>query len=113
MRTEFMVEYRLMQDAFAVAMRQGTPGQWAYAQVTMVMRDAKEADHPIEPSFMLTREAAQGLMDDLWRAGVRPSNGEGATGQLASTREHLADMRKLVEFMANENGTLALGDIKR
>lgn len=117
MRTEFLIEYRMINDRFALAMRHGSSpassaiGQWAYAQP--ISFEVKESGAPIEPAFLLTREDAQALMDELWRAGVRPSNGEGATGQLASTREHLADMRKIVEFMANEQGPLALGEIRR
>ena len=41
-------------------------------------------------------EEAQRLMDALWQAGVRPTDGTGSTGQLAATQAHLADMRKLV-----------------
>lgn len=50
--------------------------------------------HP--PLLTLHREAAQQLMDEFWAAGVRPSNGEGSSGQLAATERHLSDMRALV-----------------
>ncbi len=49
-----------------------------------------------EPTFSLEPEAAQQLMDELWRAGLRPTEGSGSTGQLASTLKHLEDMRSLV-----------------
>lgn len=51
---------------------------------------------PISPSFTLSPKATQQLMDDLWRCGFRPSEGEGSAGQLASVKYHLEDMRKLV-----------------
>ena len=39
--------------------------------------------------------AAQDLLDDLWRAGIRPSNGEGSVGEIGTIKNHLADMRKI------------------
>jgi hypothetical protein len=59
--------------------------------------------HPgelIEPAINLTPEEATRLMDELWRAGVRPSSGEGNVGQIGAIQAHLADMRRLV-FMEN------------
>lgn len=48
------------------------------------------------PSFELTREMAQQLMDDLWVAGLRPTEGTGSAGSLAATERHLEDMRAIV-----------------
>jgi hypothetical protein len=48
------------------------------------------------PTFTLDPLAAQEFMDNLWRCGYRPSEGEGSAGQLASVKYHLEDMRKLV-----------------
>lgn len=48
-----------------------------------------------EPLFSLSYEAAQVLMDDLWNAGLRPTEGTGSAGALAATQLHLDDMRKL------------------
>jgi len=39
---------------------------------------------------------AQELMDDLWRCGIRPTDGAGTAGSMAATERHLEDMRKLV-----------------
>ena len=39
---------------------------------------------------------AQELMDRLWTAGLRPTEGRGSAGALAATERHLEDMRKLV-----------------
>ena len=33
------------------------------------------------------------LIDELWSAGLRPSEGTGSAGSLAATERHLADMR--------------------
>lgn len=50
----------------------------------------------VEPSFKMSYEHAQQLMDDLWVCGLRPSEGTGSAGALAATQKHLEDMRKLV-----------------
>jgi hypothetical protein len=50
---------------------------------------------PDEPLLTLTDNEATALIDELWRAGVRPSE-HGSAGQLAATERHLADMRRLV-----------------
>jgi hypothetical protein len=49
-----------------------------------------------EPSFHLSIEGAQFLMDQLWQCGLRPSEGTGSAGAMAAVQEHLKDMRKLV-----------------
>lgn len=48
-----------------------------------------------EPTVTLSATAAQELMDDLWRCGLRPSEGAGSAGALAATERHLADMRAI------------------
>jgi len=49
-----------------------------------------------EPSMQLSPEAAQQLMDQLWQAGLRPTEGTGSAGSLAATQKHLDDMRAIV-----------------
>lgn len=49
------------------------------------------------PWVTLDRESAQRLMDELWNVGLRPSEGTGSAGQLASTQKHLADFRAIVQ----------------
>lgn len=62
---------------------------------TLIMVDRQEGIM-VTPAFTLEPKAVQMLMDDLWRCGYRPSEGEGSAGQLASVKYHLEDMRKLV-----------------
>lgn len=50
----------------------------------------------LEPTFSLDYEQAQELIDSLWSAGLRPSEGSGSAGSLAATQRHLEDLRKLV-----------------
>lgn len=49
-----------------------------------------------DPMLRLGPDEAQSLMDALWSANVRPSTGEGSTGQIAAIERHLEDMRSLV-----------------
>jgi len=49
----------------------------------------------IEPVEILTKDQAQVLMDDLWTAGIRPTEGSGSAGSLKATQDHLEDMRKI------------------
>ncbi len=48
------------------------------------------------PSLEITLEDAQQLINELWRVGMRPHNGEGTSAQVDALKYHLEDMRKLV-----------------
>lgn len=74
------------------------PVQTAVAQpVTFMVRDESKTPFEPEPTFSLMPEDAQRLMDELWHVGLRPSEGTGSAGQLASTQKHLADFRAIVQ----------------
>ena len=47
------------------------------------------------PSLTISSHMAQQLMDELWVAGLRPSEGTGSAGSLAATQKHLEDMRNI------------------
>lgn len=56
----------------------------------------------IEPCCHLEPKEAQALMDRLWDAGLRPTEGTGSAGAMAATQNqvkavehHLEDMRKM------------------
>lgn len=68
----------------------------AFVPEGLTLKEHKHGDMIGEPTLRLPADAARRLMDELWRLGVRPSNGEGSAGQLAATEKHLADMRRLV-----------------
>ena len=50
----------------------------------------------IPATMVVSPEDAKQLMDELWRIGVRPSDGTGSVGQLGAVKDHLEDMRALV-----------------
>jgi len=54
----------------------------------------KMLTHP--PLLTINPSDAQNLMDELWRAGIRTTEGAGSVGQLAAVNDHLQDMRRLV-----------------
>ncbi len=65
----------------------------AYAQ-PVVMKEVEEFTH-VDPMIEISHTTAQGLMDSLWECGLRPSEGSGSAGQLASVQRHLEDMRSI------------------
>lgn len=48
-----------------------------------------------DPTIKLTRDECQQLMDELWKVGLRPSEGSGSAGSLAATERHLKDMQTI------------------
>jgi len=49
----------------------------------------------VSPSMKIPFKEGQVLMDDLWQAGIRPTEGTGSAGSLRATEKHLSDMRKI------------------
>ena len=60
----------------------------------IIMHEVPEGEI-IDPTFKLGYKQAQILMDDLWQAGIRPSDGKSNTGELKATEKHLQDMRTI------------------
>ena len=83
-----MIEFALVEQ---------TPsGSYYAAALPATMSQVAEGDR-VAPFCMIDISAAQGLMDDLWRAGLRPSEGTGSAGALAATERHLADLRTALQ----------------
>ena len=66
-----------------------------------VLKELPDLEEVKEGAFVsgamtLHYDHAQVLIDDLWMAGLRPSEGTGSAGSLAATEKHLNDMRKIV-----------------
>ena len=62
----------------------------------LTMEKVNEGEMFGQSPIQLSTLAAQELMDQLWQAGLRPSEGSGSAGSLKATERHLEDMRKLV-----------------
>ena len=67
---------------------------WAFAQPLTFQALQGDPEY-IDPFVTLEADAAQSLMDELWKCGVRPSEGQGSAGQLKAVQEHLRDMRTI------------------
>lgn len=61
-----------------------------------VTMETQEQGTVVEPTLRIGMDEAQTLMDDLWRAGLRPTEGTGSAGSLRATEKHLEDMREIV-----------------
>ena len=64
----------------------------------------EDGETPDEPTVRLNNEQAQALMDELWRCGLRPTDGSGSAGSLAATERHLKDMRTIAMGMLAKEG---------
>ena len=67
----------------------------SYNAEPLSMKSANRFNH-CEPFCTLTNAESQVLMDDLWSAGLRPSEGSGSAGSLKATQGHLADIKTIL-----------------
>lgn len=49
----------------------------------------------MKPTFSIRMDQAQVLMDDLWNAGIRPTDGSGSAGAMRAAEHHIADLRRV------------------
>ncbi len=56
-------------------------------------------EHPPfkEPLIKLQKDSAQELLDELWRAGLRPSNVKSLDGQVEAMQHHIDDLRWIIK----------------
>jgi hypothetical protein len=47
------------------------------------------------PSFAMSQEAAQELMNRMWQLGIRPRDGEGTMAHVGAMKAHIEDLRKV------------------
>lgn len=80
-------------------------GKRAWLRPLRLVCEAKEEGNSC---MQLKPSQAQSLMDALYEAGFRPTQGGPTTGQLEALRYHLEDMRRLV-FKEKVNGTRKAG----
>lgn len=76
-----VIELRLFHD-----------GMWMQEPLFANVREGEKP--PVSINLDMTQ--AQALMDRLWTAGLRPTEGSGSAGALAATERHLMDMQQLV-----------------
>lgn len=69
--------------------------EYFYAATKVTMERIKPGDST-PTAFSIPYDCGQILMDDLWNAGIRPTETKNQAGEIAATKYHLEDMRKLV-----------------
>lgn len=99
------VAREIWADSFSVYIRKINQGEnYAHKSIALpvqyrVVTKEDEGLVPM-PTLQLKIQEAQELVDALWAAGVRPTEGIGSSGSLAATQKHLEDMRHIV-FKSN------------
>lgn len=100
-RKEIHIERRFGSRDFALHLLQisdvnGLPSMGVAQDMRLltITPEIEGMEHP--PLMSLSTDEAQQFMDELWRAGIRPTEGAGSVGQLAAVQRHLEDMRTLV-----------------
>lgn len=100
-RKEIHIERRFGSRDFALHLLQfdnntGVPmvGVAQDMRLLTITPEIEGMEHP--PLMHLSADECQQFMDELWRAGIRPTEGAGSVGQLGAVQRHLEDMRSLV-----------------
>lgn len=94
---DWMANKNLQQNAIEIAgFIVAPPGQPPVVVMPLSFTTNLEEGKIIPGAMTLSKESAQSLLDELWDCGIRPSNGEGASGELEATKLHLDDMRTMV-----------------
>lgn len=90
---EVFAEYRGFNQRIDLLFRQVQKRkEYCAAPLTFVEH---EEGAVLEPTASIDHATGQQLMDELWRCGIRPTEGTGSAGSLAATERHLADMQKI------------------
>lgn len=99
MENDFKLRARLQPMSFGgddielFAFQTGQGGHYAAGKLEMKQRNRGE----LIPSFLtINKSEAQILMDDLWSAGLRPSEGSSSAGAMKAVQNHLEDMKKIL-----------------
>lgn len=78
--------------------REGPGGSTVAVGLPVVFEEV-DGESPIRddlgPTFSLANDECQGLMDELWRAGFRPSEGTGSAGALRQAEGHIESLRAI------------------
>lgn len=104
MSLEFLVNRNVWADRIEMMLVDKSLGKISVGN--LVMQTVEPNSLMGEPTVSLKPEAAQSLMDELWRVGLRPSEGSGSAGSLAATERHLADMQRIAIGALKKEGLL-------
>ncbi len=74
------------------------------AGMTFINLCTLDPGEAVRPFLELEESEAQNLIDTLWQAGLRPSDGTGSAGQLAATQAHLEAMQDIAIGLLRRDG---------
>ena len=86
---DFFCQFMLHSDSIAVHCRDGNQA------ATGLTFESYTPGEYVRPFLQLTNPEAQKLADQLWSAGIRPSQGHNSEGVTAAQERHLTDMRAI------------------
>lgn len=95
-RLSIKAQYDVDHDAISLFMWRQSEGGKERALITWEKVEPGESINAIASVSTESVEPLQLLMDSLWSSGVRPKFSVDAPGALSATKDHLADMRRLV-----------------
>lgn len=64
-------------------------------QVASILWEPADPMAEVKPFVRIMPEQAQVLMDDLWRAGIRPTEAAGSAGAMRAAERHIQDLRQV------------------
>ncbi len=104
MRTEFRAEMPVWDDRINLFVRvTDGAGKRSFGR-PLALEVIPEGNVVWEPTMRIDKTDAQQFMDELWRIGIRPSEGSGSAGSLAATERHLADMKAIAMSALRKTG---------
>jgi len=101
---EVWAERAWMRDSIELLIRQELGNGKMAVGRPIIMETVEDEGRMIEPTLRLSFDQAQYLMDQLWRCGMRPTEGAGSAGSLAATEKHLQDMRTIAMGLLRKEG---------
>lgn len=70
----------------------------------VTIRRVEQEGVTFPPTLQLSSNAAQTLLDDLWVAGLRPTDYHDTRGEVTAMRAHIADLQRIVFRSGTGNG---------
>ncbi len=103
MKTQIFANRVSFSNAIQLAfVQEGARGK-TFAARPLVF-DAIDDGQLIDAAATIQANEAQQLIDELWRCGLRPSEGTGSAGSLAATERHLRDMQAITKGLLKKDG---------
>jgi len=91
---EWYIHTDVFYDGYKVYLRDKNSGK--YIKLVLEIDQEYEDGMYREPSIILTQSETQNIMNELWKCGIRPHDGNGSSANVDAIKYHLEDMRKLV-----------------